>query len=125
MNIKCIYFVEGPCEKQLVEALKTSPEKLIPGKVKVFNPIQNILSNSQLLMIRPRSVVVFVYDTDVPDTVTVCALPVAYKARAVALFREAMQAASMMRCTSLVPFRCSGMRNLCLQICQYPSVLCC
>lgn len=29
---KCIYYVEGPCEQQLISALKEAPEKLIPGK---------------------------------------------------------------------------------------------
>lgn len=67
MNNKCIYFVEGSCEKQLVEALKLPPANLIPGKVTVFNPIQNLLSKSQLLMIKPYSIVIFVYDTDVPE----------------------------------------------------------
>ena len=27
---KCIYYVEGPCEQQLISALKEEPEKLIP-----------------------------------------------------------------------------------------------
>lgn len=30
---KCIYYVEGPCEQQLISALKEAPEKLIPGKI--------------------------------------------------------------------------------------------
>lgn len=37
MNSKCIYYVEGSCEEQLIHALKLPPAKLIPGKVKVFN----------------------------------------------------------------------------------------
>lgn len=41
MNNKCIYYVEGPCEQQLIAALKESPSKLIPGKVKVYNVVQN------------------------------------------------------------------------------------
>lgn len=67
MGKNCIYFVEGSCEKQLVEALKLPPAKLIPGKVIVFNPIQKRLPMSQLLTIRPNSIVVFVYDTDVQE----------------------------------------------------------
>ena len=35
MNSKCIYFVEGECEKQLINALKISPEILTPGKASV------------------------------------------------------------------------------------------
>ncbi len=39
MNDKCIYYVEGPCEQQLIAALKETPRKLIPGKIKVFNVV--------------------------------------------------------------------------------------
>ena len=67
MGKNCIYFVEGSCEKQLIEALKLPPAKLIPGKVIIFNPIQKRLPMSHLLMIKPNSIVVFVYDTDVQD----------------------------------------------------------
>ena len=48
MNSKCIYFVEGECEKQLINALKISPEILTPGKVKVYNVKQNLIPKSQL-----------------------------------------------------------------------------
>ena len=34
MNNKCIYYVEGPCEQQLIAALKEAPERLIPGEDK-------------------------------------------------------------------------------------------
>ena len=38
MNYKrCVYFVEGPCEKQLIDALKAEPRLLTPGKVHVHN----------------------------------------------------------------------------------------
>ena len=40
MNSKYIYYVEGPCEQQLIAALKESPAKLVPGKVKIFNVVQ-------------------------------------------------------------------------------------
>lgn len=45
MNNKCIYYVEGPCEQQLVAALKENPAKLIPGKIKVYNVVQNLIPN--------------------------------------------------------------------------------
>ncbi len=51
MNNKCIYYVEGPCEQQLVAALKENPAKLIPGKIKVYNVVQNLIPKSQLLSI--------------------------------------------------------------------------
>ena len=67
MNRRCIYFVEGECEKQLIAALKTSPERLIPGKVKVYNVIQKLIPKSQLLSIQPKTTVALVFDTDVAD----------------------------------------------------------
>ena len=47
-NNKCIYYVEGPCEQQLIAALKEAPERLIPGKIKVFNVVQNLIPKSQM-----------------------------------------------------------------------------
>jgi hypothetical protein len=67
MNSKCIYFVEGECEKQLINTLKISPEILTPGKVKVYNVKQNLIPKSQLLTIQPRTKVALVFDTDVED----------------------------------------------------------
>lgn len=55
MNNKCIYYVEGPCEQQLISALKERPEKLIPGKVKVFNVVQN---SKQISVRRNQKIVV-------------------------------------------------------------------
>ena len=52
MNNKCIYYVEGPCEQQLIAALKEAPERLIPGKIKVFNVVQNLIPKSQMLSIQ-------------------------------------------------------------------------
>ena len=68
MNNKCIYYVEGPCEQQLIAALKESPEKLIPGKIKIFNVVQNLIPKSQMLSIQAGTTVVLVFDTDVPQT---------------------------------------------------------
>ena len=69
MNGKCIYYVEGPCEQQLIAALKEAPAKLIAGKIKVFNVVQNIIPKSQMLSIQPGTTVVLVFDTDVPRSV--------------------------------------------------------
>ena len=68
MNNKCIYYVEGPCEQQLVAALKESPSKLIPGKVKVYNFVQNLIPKSQMLSIQSGTTVVLAFDTDVEQT---------------------------------------------------------
>ncbi|MCD8075035.1 MAG: hypothetical protein LUF27_08365 [Lachnospiraceae bacterium] len=66
MADRCIYFVEGPCEQQLIRVLKENPGLLIPGKIKVFNVVQKLLPKSQLLSIQPGTMVVFAFDTDVP-----------------------------------------------------------
>ena len=68
MNSKCIYYVEGPCEQQLIASLKENPAKLISGKVKVFNVVQNLIPKSQMLSIQAGTIVILVFDTDVPIT---------------------------------------------------------
>lgn len=69
MNNKCIYYVEGPCEQQLVAALKENPSKLIPGKIKVYNVVQNLIPKSQLLAIQSGTTIVLAFDTDVEQTI--------------------------------------------------------
>lgn len=68
MKNNCIYFAEGRCEERLLNALKESPHKIKPGRVKVFNVIQELLPKSQLIMIQAGTTVVLVFDTDVPNT---------------------------------------------------------
>ena len=70
MNGKCIYYVEGSCEQQLIAALKEKPARLIPGKVRVFNVIQNLIPKSQMISIQTGTTVVLVFDTDVSQTAT-------------------------------------------------------
>ena len=65
---KCVYYVEGECEKQLINALKLEPRRLIPGKVFVFNVIQNELPRREILKIETGMTVVFVFDTDKEET---------------------------------------------------------
>lgn len=68
MNNRCIYFVEGPCEQQLINALKDKPSKLIPGKVINLNVVQNLIPKSRLLSLSQDTMAVFVFDTDVSET---------------------------------------------------------
>lgn len=69
MNFKkCMYFVEGRCEKQLIDALKAEPRLLVPGKVTLHNIIQDEIPRRTVNMILPGTTVVFVYDTDVRKT---------------------------------------------------------
>ncbi len=67
-NRKCIYLVEGQCEEKLIKALKQEPEFILPGKVKVFNVIQNRLPVNQLIQFDPGSIVIMVFDTDKDET---------------------------------------------------------
>ena len=64
---KCVYFVEGECEKKLIDAMKSYPSLIRPGKVHIFNTIQNSLSYSILVPINEGDLV-FVFDSDVPST---------------------------------------------------------
>lgn len=68
MKNNFIYFVEGQCEQKLIEALKEEPQRVRPGKIKVWNLIKDEIPSSILLTIKEGSVVVMVFDTDVPQT---------------------------------------------------------
>ena len=69
MNYKsCVYFVEGPCEKQLIDALKAEPRLLTPGKVNVHNVIQDIIPRRVVNTIKAGTTVVFAFDTDIDKT---------------------------------------------------------
>lgn len=68
MNRRCVYYVEGECERQLINSLKEQPGMVVPGKVKVYNVIQKLIPKSQLLTIQKDSFVVFLIDTDVDET---------------------------------------------------------
>lgn len=67
-NNNCVYFVEGSCEKTLIDALKEKPALIAPGRTKVFNAISHELTRSMLITIQNGSTVVFVFDTDVEIT---------------------------------------------------------
>lgn len=67
-NRKCYYFTEGQCEEKLIKALKLKPALLKPGKVKLFNVVQNVLPVSILMSIEPGSTAVLVFDTDKAET---------------------------------------------------------
>ena len=65
---RCMYYVEGQCEEQLINVLKAEPRRLTPGKVKVHNIIQEEIPRREVNMISQGTTVVFVYDTDVEKT---------------------------------------------------------
>lgn len=65
MMIKnCVYFCEGPCDVALINALRKEPSLIVSGRPREFNVIQNQITNSMLLTIKPGTTVVFVFDTD-------------------------------------------------------------
>ena len=68
MKNNCIYFVEGKCEAALLAALKERPQKIVSGRVKIFNVIEKLIPRSQLVTIQVGTTIVFVFDTDVPIT---------------------------------------------------------
>lgn len=66
MNSVFYYFVEGECEKKLIDILKMPDSNiLVPGKVQVFNVMQNLISKQRILAIPKTAHIIFVYDVDV------------------------------------------------------------
>lgn len=63
-----IYFVEGETEKLLVNTLKSEMKLIESGSVKKFNVIQDLIKNSNLIDIKPGSIVILIFDTDVQKT---------------------------------------------------------
>lgn len=61
------YYVEGECERVVVNALKNDLKMIFPGKVEVFNVNQEQFTNLRLRTLKKGSTVILVYDTDVGD----------------------------------------------------------
>ncbi len=64
------YYVEGDDEKKLLEILKRDFRCIKSGKIDKFNVIQNEFSTARIRTLKPDTVIIFVYDTDVdkPET---------------------------------------------------------
>ena len=63
------YFVEGECEKALINTLKAPPLSLIkPGRVEVFNVIKDKITIPRIAQLKKESHIIFVYDTDISKT---------------------------------------------------------
>ncbi len=59
------YFVEGECEKKLIDELKNAKNhQLVAGKVDVLNVITEVIPNARLLALSKNTTIVLVYDTD-------------------------------------------------------------
>lgn len=69
MKKKIVYYVEGDCEKRLLDIYKTNPHNIfVPGKVYVFNFINKIITLDRLSALSRNSTIILVYDTDVANT---------------------------------------------------------
>ena len=69
-NEKYQFFVEGECEKKLIDELKKQQTMIVSGRVNVFNVTQNELPNALLANLSNRTVVILVFDTDRQDAIT-------------------------------------------------------
>lgn len=64
MNYRLLYYVEGQCEKKLIDTLKEH-QCVLPGKIEVFNVTQDVFNDMRIRLIPPKSIIVLVFDTDV------------------------------------------------------------
>lgn len=62
------YYVEGEDEEKLINVLKTDLGVIRPGKVQKLNVIEHTLTNAILMTLRPKTMVVLVFDTDTGKT---------------------------------------------------------
>ena len=64
------YFVEGADDAKIINTLKTDLRLIIPGKVQIFNVMQEKITNPRLMSLKTDTVVILVFDTDVGETDT-------------------------------------------------------
>lgn len=58
------YYVEGEDEKKLLSTLKTELGVIVPGKIEVFNIVQDLITQIRLMQLKKGTTVVLVFDTD-------------------------------------------------------------
>lgn len=63
MDYRYFYYVEGQCEKKLIDLLKEH-QLVLPGRSEVFNATQDLFNSARLRLLPPRSVVILIFDTD-------------------------------------------------------------
>lgn len=61
------YYVEGADEEKLLSVLKTEMGMIVPGKIQVFNVVQEEFTTLRLMQLKKDTTVVLVYDTDTKD----------------------------------------------------------
>lgn len=59
------YYVEGEDEKSLLNVLKRDLGCIESGKIDLFNVVQNRFTTARIRSLKPKTIVVLVYDTDV------------------------------------------------------------
>lgn len=59
----CHYYVEGQCEKKIVETFKECGA-ILPGKIDVLNAAQCIIKPSRLIPLKKGTTVILIFDTD-------------------------------------------------------------
>ena len=63
------YYVEGQCEQKMIDTMKLPGTKTIkPGKVSVFNVVQNRFTDLHLRQLKNGTIVILVFDTDKGDS---------------------------------------------------------
>lgn len=58
------YFVEGNNEEKIIKILKTDMQLIMPGKVQVFNVVEQGLTKPRIATLKSGTIVVLVFDTD-------------------------------------------------------------
>ena len=64
MQRKYHYFVEGKCEKKLIDTLKEQKNLIVPGRVEVYNVTQKRLTELKLRPLSSGTIIILVFDTD-------------------------------------------------------------
>ncbi len=62
-NIRYQYYVEGPCERKLLEELK-KVQAVISGRVNVFNTAQEAFTPERLRLLSSNTIAIILLDTD-------------------------------------------------------------
>ena len=62
------YYVEGKDEEKFIRVRKSDLRVIQPGNVQTLNVVQETLSNTRLMALRPRTMVVLIFDTDTGQT---------------------------------------------------------
>ena len=67
LNRRYQYYVEGKCEKTLLRTL-IDHHLIVPGQTDVINPVQEYIKPTHLRMLPPKTTIILIFDTDIPET---------------------------------------------------------